>query len=530
MELARLKPKSPGVILVRLLVCLIGLALLWQRGISLGFHERLPPSSFSRPLMNMAIAISHMRYGAPAYFIFRPVTDAMVANGLNSTDVTQPGATNRAITSALNLNFVADCQVVGCSFNEDDKGYSDFIVAAFYLFGFNLSALYHFFFVVFATSFAMFLAQFARCGIGMTILLAYLASVAMAFELLSNSAISSVPSDSRFFPVLSGLSSLHLAILALGRTRLTWSAVLLALGQMAIIAFVVFARSAALWQIIFLTTWITLVIAARVLIGSFRARESILRACVIFSIVIGFSATQQIVSRLLQSNAASMRSTTQHPFWHPIAMGFAFHPDAFDKYGFGTRDWDIYNVTYAYLSKNPKVAADLGIDLKQVQFEGTDHYPNFNGVGWDRYDLAVKSLLEEFVSTNPRIVFETVFWYRPLYAFQQVFWQTGLLRTFPQWIVIDPVHLPVGYSRMNPLTLPAAIFLAGAIFVGCSSLRNRQALELSGLGAMFFLSSMLPMLLVLPLYQEMGVVTVALGTALILAVVALVSTVRRKLF
>lgn len=491
------------------------------QGSAKGLDTSLPPASFSRPLMHIGIAVSELRYGARNYAIFLPVIDALVKNGINSADVAKPGAIDAAIQSSLDLSFERDCGSVGCVYTEDDKGYSQFIAAAFRIFGFSIRSLYRLFFASIVVVTVIFSVGLMRRPLALIVALSYLAAVCAAIWLLPNSMVASDPADNRFLSTVSGLSALHIALVGMWPEPPRYGKLLTAAAQALVLGVIILTRTAYVWQIMFLVTWLgTLAIVRYWRTPANRARAAAWPTGLL-GLTIGLAMVPQVLNGALQKSDEATLSSNYHLFWQPVAMGLAFHPDGFPLYGFGTRDWDIYNVTYKYLEDRPDVARDLQINLRDVVFEGSPPYANFSNVGWGKYDQAVGRMFAEFAAGHPRMVIETYLYYHPRYTLEQILWQLGLEQRYPAWIEIDPVHVPAHGDRLNALSVPAVLLWPLASLMGAFALRPRQAVLLACLGLTYAAWSLFPMLATIPFYQEMGGATVAVAAALSMLVAAM---------
>ncbi len=214
-----------------------------------------------------AVAISEMVYGLDSYVAHTAVVDTIIQGVRNGTggpgdpnfreSATNPDVLNAALAAALVLGPQAEGFVAQGSLTTmlyDDIGIVDYDKIAFSLFGFRVQSLYYLFFVILSLSTVAFLLQFWGKPVAQALLLCNLA----AFWLELNAAFFSPDMPSfwgmRHASTLAILPMWHLALLLVGRTRLSLSAVVLAAVQVAILVFAIRMRGSAAWTAIFLAS------------------------------------------------------------------------------------------------------------------------------------------------------------------------------------------------------------------------------------------------------------------------------------
>lgn len=212
-----------------------------------------------------AVAISEMVYGLDSYVAHSAVVDTIIQRIRSGT--TGPGdpnfekniknldLLNAAISAALSLGpqpegFVSQRTLQTMVY--DDIGIVDYDKIAFALFGFQVQSLYYLFFVILSVSASVFLLQYRQRPMAQVLLLCNLA--AFWLELYTSMFTPHMPSlwGMRHGSTLAILPTWHVALLMAYRTRLSWSAVILGLIQIAIIVFAIRIRGSAAWTVIFL--------------------------------------------------------------------------------------------------------------------------------------------------------------------------------------------------------------------------------------------------------------------------------------
>jgi hypothetical protein len=482
------------------------LGIITFSALRLGMPERVPVNSFARPLMNIGTAISKLQYHTLGYGSSKEVLDILVRDGFNADSVNTPGALDRAISNARAINSVSGNSPLASNASEvDDQGYADYVMLAFDLFGFRISALFYIAILLLCTSTLIYAVGLHRQYIPLILLGCFLAAVAMTVRTLPNSTVASVIQDARFSAIWAGPSALHLGQSILwppDRVPRQWLAIFC---QATILVFAVMVRSTAFWLIIFL------VITAAYTLLSERRMRFVTDSAIVLGLISSLLFLNSFKQRMTNPAGFSETGTGRHLIWHSLAMGLAFHPDA-ATVGFGTRDWEIYNLADRYLEENPGVATRLEIDRGKISHEAT--YADFSAVGWAKYDQVVGELLLKFVREHPGYVLDTIFWYRPLYFFAELGWQFGIVERFPGWIQIDPSHIPSSDFRIDFFSLPIAILGLG-VLLACltgSIGSTRTMVRTEGMLAGFCLCSAIPALAFIPFYQELPLVTISVST------------------
>src|SRR4051795_4430397 len=150
------------------LIALLSFFLLfwsYRTGIESGMADSLSKVSAARADFAIATAISRLGYGATGYIIYAPIHQLYLAGSATVYEPTGPRRDiNQGIENALGRPLDLRCEAdhPGVCMDDwgDDKGYSDYMIGAFLIFGFNVQALYNFYFLVMSISLLAFIAHF----------------------------------------------------------------------------------------------------------------------------------------------------------------------------------------------------------------------------------------------------------------------------------------------------------------------------------------------------------------------------------
>lgn len=507
-----LTPTRASVLLALLSVAM----LLWtfRVGIDLSMADSLSKASSAWPRYAIGAAISRLAYGAPGYLVYAPVMQAFEQTSV----VTDANGTrtdlSRGIQGAIGHNFSRDCGPANPNNclpdRADEKGYADYMIAAFTIFGYSIQSLYNLYFLILGISVLTFFVQFFREPGYLILAPLFLAGHHLAVLLLPDNQVTSVIHDGHFLPAVACLAALHIAILLVRKEgSWLWSLPSLVV-QTAIILFIIDSRSSAKWMIYF-----PLIAFAFALVWN-RRLSDVVPAIVRRGHIIALLLVAPLLLGLYKDTAYDRRYTEDgmptHVVWHALYMGLSVHPEASSRFGFRYSDLTSYIDAHTYLMKHPELIADRNIDPRDIPFE-----PVFGGnwvphIGWQAYERIVRSMFFSFLAEHPRFAAETYLIYKPRYLVEQVLWQIGLIDAWPSWVSIEPEHMPLKREILGVVSVPAVLVVVAALAVTLASGGARQAGTWAGLTSLLFLTSLAPSILVAPIYYELPVVFVTLTT------------------
>jgi hypothetical protein len=501
--------------------------LLWtfQLGRSLGMADSLSKASWPRAQYSTAIAISRLDYGATGYLIFDQVWQWMIAGGFQADISGAPVDPNAGIAAArgktLDLPGGRDNPDLYLRDWGDDKGAADYFMAAFLLFGFKIQALYYLYMLVLAISVLVFAVQFFESPGALILAPLYLAAHSLAVVTLPDSMVSSVVHDARFLPALGCLASLHAASVLVQRDRLPRRTLPLLLVQLAVLLLVIDSRPSGIWLIYFPigAFVLSLLLSWRSRGTSATLSTALWRGSFVVLLLAGPYLLTTYKDRAYD-RAYTEDGITAHMVWHSLVMGLSVHPDA-QQLGLTYTDATPYKGGFTYLMNHPDLAERLQIDTSTLAFD--PQRPGdwvSNGVGFRRYEEIGKLSFLSFVREHPVYAAQAFLWYKPTYLFEQILWQSGLTDNWPAWVKIETVHAPASRHPLDLVSIPAAVAVLLATVAALDGGGARQAGRWIGLTGLLFLASLLPSILVAPIYYEMQVVFLTVSLMLYAVVAA----------
>jgi hypothetical protein len=224
--------------------------------------------------------------------------------------------------------------------------------------------------------------------------------------------------------------------------------------------------------------------------------------------------TAPIALSLYKQNAYDARYLTSgspiHPVWHAIYMGLSAHPQH-NANGMFYSDSTACDASYLALLASPERGARLVPIVSRVDADSTalDVYPH---CGWVKYvgrmdyEEFARAATVSFVARHPRYALESFLLYKPLAVVEQLQWQLGLREAFPSWWNLPSVYQPAQRDALDLFHVPA--LLAVIIAIACAYPYRSWAVARDWvlLSGGLFVASLVPSIIVAPIYYEMPVV------------------------
>ena len=315
---------------------------------SLGHQSQMYSNPVYRWRQSMAVALSRMRdKPLHGYLAYRSIVNYFAQHGLpiwSNEAKTIPTAkqTKQLVTDPARIQAL----IVGASrspidfkltpdiIKGNEKGLADFYYIAFTLFGISIGSFVILYFLILFISTTSFIYSFRASPFCLFLLILYLIGHFYMVEFYSAREEIKVVHNSRFFPVLSLLPAMHLALLALRRTRPSFGQVVAAALQTFILMFIMFCRTQAAWQALAVLTLPVLFISPAMLLRALRqfltrpisrrsrayARRLIIAtwpSILVLIELIGYVAYPTFAF----NRAYYAADSTAHVFWHNLYIG-----------------------------------------------------------------------------------------------------------------------------------------------------------------------------------------------------------------
>jgi len=276
----------------------------------------------------ISIAISKINYGLDnGYVGYRKVLNPLLQmQGGGDTGILV-SQVNEGINMSLNLTDVAS---EGLHYMPNLPTWSDFVTAAFFVFGSNAKSVFYLYMMLLTVSILMFIITFSHKPKYLYLSLVIIATFIVIINAPAVVAMTMV--CHRFWPYLAIMPALYIAILFADKHYLTKWKFIGALIQALILVFIIHVRNVAIYSFIFLFIAMPLYMFIRHIIKSevnksFIQKISVWPLAILLVCFIGINIYKQIKLYPDYSNIKS-----GYPFWHMIYVSLVAHPDACIKY------------------------------------------------------------------------------------------------------------------------------------------------------------------------------------------------------
>jgi hypothetical protein len=327
------------------------------RSYSLGQYHTMYDNPIYRWRISMAVALSELhKPSLRGYVAYRSIVDYLNEHGLALMEgeasplpapeslrqlIYAPNRLEGLLQNASNapINYdLAPVPIIG-----SEKGEAAYYYWAFRLFGIHLTSLWYFYFLLLGASVVAFCITFWREPFCMLLLMLYLVSHLFLVNNVASHELFQTVHNSRFFPVLAMLPSLHLLLLGLRRLPMRLTTIIPAFYQTALLYFVIFSRVQTAWQPIAVISSLLIALPFSQVDAAHRTISSagagfvrrLTRAWPVMLLIAGgfvFIGYQQFAL----DRAAYATETKTHTFWDPLVVGtISANSQLMELYGMG---------------------------------------------------------------------------------------------------------------------------------------------------------------------------------------------------
>lgn len=303
-------------------------------------------------LLSSSIAISELVGGASGFMGYREVYEILShqLDLFNQTRCHGDGSI-QCIVSQISLKEAVEYaanhnNMTEFSLEREDLGEVTYHKLSYLIFGFQLSSLMYFFFMVLIGGVTLFVAQFHADKAKMLVVISLLLGLLFVVEILPGYGLEIATVQSRrMFGVMAMIPALHLAFVLQDRYPISKKKIALSLAQAILLGMVLHFRSSAYFVVIFLT-----IVATMVIIGQRDKLSVILSRYSCLPIVILFLTLAITIPNIYVSSVSSggyQFEKRGHLFWHAVHVGLGVHPGSIEKYNISGTD----DASFAYVEK-----------------------------------------------------------------------------------------------------------------------------------------------------------------------------------
>lgn len=323
--------------------------------------------------------------------------------------------------------------------SQDDKGIVVFTEIAFRLFGLKIEGVLYLYYLVLGFSGFIFAYAYRNNPFALLALAGLYIAHSLMLPMIKYDVQLGGITALRCFPMLSMVALLH-CILFFFQRKVSYLDLLMASIQMALIVFVIFIRSTAVWEwyIVIIMSLLCMfrgmgpnldhlnpkkvtnripamyvLCVALLLLGS-------LKAYINFGLPSGYYAKDQIATRV---------------FWHNIYSGLVFNPKLAAQEDIHIDDYSIVERSKRFLLQNHRE--------KEWQ-EIIGGSKNGSPEDWSKYDVVVKDMLVDLCKNNISQCILTFVWYKPISLLKNILWVYGVKQNPPNMDAFVSSHPGIG--------------------------------------------------------------------------------------
>jgi hypothetical protein len=453
----------------------VGAALLaYDEGLRQKMH-RVAPDAVEMLAQTIAVDISQRYHGTRGYVGRSEVLETLLHGGMTGRqnyldkfgltypeNGERPELIEKAINDALALRDLPAEATFGnqklFAPDANDPGFVDYLSLSFDLFGFQVSAFFYFYFLVFGISIALFLLCYHADALPLLVLsVAVVALLTLLDSQLFTNVNLRTIHNQRFLGSLCLVPYLHLLFTFLVYRSPTWARVIVTILQAALLTLLMFARSSSFWMILSF-------IAIAGVNAYFRLGRSYVETHLRRIATFAFSWPSFLVIGGLVFSLAYKASTLHpiykldiyipyHMVWHNAYMGLGVHPawkERGDKHkgkpipdaltdnmawmGAVAEADELYGVTEAYLNNN----VIGGFPAPRIRL----------------HEQLIRDRFLRFVLHNPRFALEVYLWYKPKMFLHELAWAFEGYRWTLSTLLCQVVLLVLGASAWRLLRIP----------------------------------------------------------------------------
>jgi len=287
----------------------------------------------------------------------------------------------------------------------DDRGFADYVIAAFYVFGAQLNSLYYMWFLILSVSCVLFLISFSKELWALSFLCLVLIGIHLSISTLPLSAFhregmhymgGAGLHEPRFLDVLAMVAVMHMMLLAFSSRPLQWLRDKLPLiGQVFIFIMLYHARTSLGWEIVaILFLCLSLAIIQLYKHKKYKAEigATIFVGLLLLGSLLGLNIYKHITYHPKYFSEMGVRT-----FWHNALMGLQEEPVLTKKYNLTIDDAEIARAVIKFSQETHQCTSDI----EQLDFQTILNTLGGHGViNWIHYERCAKKFFISIVSDN----------------------------------------------------------------------------------------------------------------------------------
>lgn len=335
----------------------------------------------------------------------------------------------------------------------DDKGFLDYVIASFYLFGPQPISMYLFWFILLGISTGLYVTSFYKknwalgylclvlLGINLTISALPLASVTLGYNHIS---VGVAIYETRVLDILAFIAVIHMMLLASSNRTLQWKRDKLPIiGQLILFLFLYHCRSSLGWQLVAIVVFSLTFLGIRFYQRKtnninnknyYRSKNNVL---FIFAILmVGIICLN--VYKHISYNKKYFGEMGHRTFWHNALMGLSYDNKIAKQYGLSVDDYLIADSVIHY-AKNSNTC-DQNISRLSAR-ELLNTLGGYGVANWKSYEKCARSYYASIIKANKIKTLKMYAIKKPFNILYTVWHATNPNSTLPTNIIINKLGI-----------------------------------------------------------------------------------------
>lgn len=347
----------------------------------------------------------------------------------------------------------------------DDRGFEDYVIAAFYIFGTQLNSLYYMWFLILAVSCFLFMITFRNKIWALSFLCLTLIGIHIAISVLPLSSFhregihfmgGAGIHEPRFLDVLAIVAVMHMMLLTFSHRQLAWFRDKLPLiGQVFIFTTLYHARSSLGWEIVavfFLC--VSLSIIRFNVTNNIEKKNAGISNAIFVGLLLACSLVGLKVYKQYVYNHKYFAEMGVRTFWHNALMGIQEEPSLSQKYKFAVNDALIAQLVIKFAQETHQCSSDI----EQLDFQTILNSLGGHGViNWVHYERCAKKFYFSIAGNN-KLKMVVLYGVRKPLVSLRTFIQTSYNEGLP---IIDNIRnkLAIGWYPLSIMNLSLLLII-----------------------------------------------------------------------
>ena len=392
--------------------CLVAFAFSFFSALQLKMHSEIPFWVWHA----VSPAFSKVVFDAPRYKTLNSVYDKFIDGTIVGTSYSINGSLDDFLKSKSSLDTSARIFP-----SPDDKGIVIFTELAFRIFGLKIEGVLFLYYMVLGFSGLIFTFAYRRNPYALLVLAGFYACHCLMLPMIKYDLELNGITALRCFPILGMVALLH-CILFFFQRKVTRIDLALISLQIALIVFIIFIRSTALWELAVVVIMSVFALFCKKgptleVEGSSKLMSRFPSLYALCISLIFFGLLKAYISFGLPSEYYAKDQLATRAFWHNIYSGFAYNPVLASREQLKVDDYSIVEKSRRYLlekNRENEWQEIIGSSKNDLPYD------------WNKYEIVIREALFDLCEKDSLQCALTFLWYKPISLAKNLLWVYGI--------------------------------------------------------------------------------------------------------